>query len=467
MTEKTLFVHAGGSKTGSSALQNFFEVHASRLARYGVAYENRLNIESDYDVNSGNGMLLYEALFSAATTDDEIDSLLLSYFGQCESAICSSEYFAELGAHPWKRFLESSARVGVIPKVIFYVRNVIPFLQSGYDQVIKRHGEWRQFDEWVSEADWQHARTLRIIADVLPKEHIHVLHYDRVKTSLIRSLLNVLGVGSEFIIEPADQERTVNRSLTAKEREALFTVNRVLGAVACSGDLSNDLSTSLINANPNARGEPVSIDESTADILVDRFNAEVDWVNSTFFNGQAVVSTLPIEPVNKTKSGSSRNKSAQNYDVEKIVLDWALKKLKTIKDETAENLFYFLNNAAFSDSESHHPDVPADFSSLAYLLLNMDVLQAGSNPIRHFVKFGKAENRAYKFANTNADAAALTGFLELENKALYQRIEMLNQALQELQRRSQHFACQAFERERALYVRLERALSGDISISNA
>ncbi|MFA5924758.1 MAG: hypothetical protein WC856_26305 [Methylococcaceae bacterium] len=268
MTDKTLFIHAGGSKTGSSALQNFFEINAPRLESLGFAYEYRLNIKSEYEINSGNGLLLYQVLSSATTTDNDIDSLVLSYFGQCNNAICSSECFAEfMAAHNWKKLIESSVRLGLKLKVIFYVRNVIPFLLSSYDQAIKRHGEWRLFDEWVIEADWRHSSTLRIITDELPKENVHVLHFDQTRASLFKGVLDVLGIDPSFKVDPNEQRRLVNRSLTEEERKALIKVNKTLIKInkALGGAYSRELSDLLIYANPNVQGEPILCNKKTTE----------------------------------------------------------------------------------------------------------------------------------------------------------------------------------------------------------
>jgi hypothetical protein len=392
MTDKTLFIHAGGSKTGTSALQNFFEINATLLESFGFAYENRLHIEHEYEIGSGNGLLLYKRLSSMTITDNEIDKLVSSYFGQCNNAICTSESFAELDAHGWKKLFESSTRLGVKLKVIFYVRNVIPYLLSAYDQIIKRHGEYKLFDEWVEKAIWQHGRTLQIMASVLPKSSIQVLHFDSERTNLIKGFFNIIDADTSFEINAADQKRQVNRSLTSDEREVLITVNKALGAA-----YSKEVSELLIYADPNARGEPVSYHKTTADSLLDRYNTEVNWVNNTFFNGQAVVSVLPIKPVKETLDLKPKTEPEQKGNVEKQVLYWALEKLKTIKDETEQTIMNAVNIATQNTSEKSHPDIPADFDVLAYLLINRDVLHAGANPIQHFIDHGKREGRAYKF----------------------------------------------------------------------
>lgn len=395
MTDRTLYVHAGGSKTGSTALQNFFEINASRLESLGFAYENRVRINSAYQINSGNGKSLFTKLPST-TTGNEIDSLVLSYFGRCNNAICSSEYFAEFDTHHWKKLFESSMRLDVKLKVIFYVRNVIPYFQSVYDQNIKRHGEWRSFDEWVAGQDWQHAKALQTIAGVLPKPSIQVLHFDLTKTNLIRGFLDILGIDSLFEVNQNDQIRLVNRSLTGEERETLKAINKVLGDT-----YSKELSDLLIYANPNIQVEPVSFTKTTTDSLLALFNDKVGWVNKTFFNGQTAVSILPIEPEKGTLSQSAEITPTHNNHLEKQIFNWAIEKLKAIQDGPAQripqHILNILNNAAQNDLSGFHPELPADFDSLAYLLLNPSVLHGGYDPVQHFIHFGEREGRPYKF----------------------------------------------------------------------
>ena len=90
----TFFLHAGGSKTGSTAIQNFCESNTDRLQQYGVSYENRLGITSDYMMGSGNGFALYQAVM--ARQSDDVATLLKGHMGSTARCVCSSEYFADL-----------------------------------------------------------------------------------------------------------------------------------------------------------------------------------------------------------------------------------------------------------------------------------------------------------------------------------------------------------------------------------
>jgi hypothetical protein len=392
MIDRTLFIHAGGSKTGSSALQSFLEINVTRLESHGFAYEHRLNIKSENQITSGNGEYLYNALKVEHITDVTIDSLVLSYFGKSNNAICSSEYFQLLPAQSWRKLQESSIRLGVTLNVIFYVRNVIPFLQSSYGEAIKRFGEYRLFGQWIVESDWGHYSSLKVIADEVPFLNIQVRHFDRVRKNLIHVFLSALGIDPLCDFWQEVQIQQVNRSLTNLERDILIKVNSFLGNA-----YTNELSDLFVYASPLVRGELVSYDKKTEQLLLNRFSSEVDWINNAFFNGQAAVTVLPMGSEIKQEQNLMVNQT-QNNATEKQVLNWALEKLKTIQSETECRILDALNNAVSQNaSKNYPPEIPADFDVLAYLLLNRDVLHAGMDPMQHYINHGKTEGRKYRF----------------------------------------------------------------------
>ncbi len=403
MTNKILFVHAGGSKTGTSALQNFFEINATQLQNRGFAYQNKVNIDFDNQINSGNGKLLYQVLMDDSVLDGDIDKMLLSYFGQCDKAICSSEYFAsfKFDTCHWKKLIDSTRRLGIDLKIIFYVRNVIPFLQSAYDQGLKRHGQTKSFDEWVVKADWQHANALRKITKELPRSSIEVVHFDRVRSTLIRGFLDIVGFDVSFDVSENDQKRQVNRSLNEKERGALITLNKKFGST-----FSAELSDMLIYSRPNLKGDPVFCSKKTADFLLTRFNKQVDWINETYFGNQNVVTVLPIGVEIASLSNEPERIPLKKNSLETILFNWAIKKLKTILEgdhPLSPNLLKRLIAAGRDIPKNRYPELPEDFDPLAYLLLNTDVLYAGIDPSMHYTQHGKKEGRPYKFKDKASD----------------------------------------------------------------
>ena len=463
MIEKTFFIHAGGSKTGSSALQNFFEINYSRLESVGFAYENRLNIQSEYEINSGNGMQLFNVLSANGSNENEIDNLVLSYFGKCQNAICSSEYFAELIESHWGKLIESTQRLNVRLEVIFCIRNVIPYFLSTYDQVIKSHGGCISFDEWVKDAKWQHAESLISITKKLPVSSTNVIHYDSNRKSLIEVFLNILGVSNSFSIDPIEQNRLINRSLNQEEREVLKGLNKRFGET-----FSNELSNLIIRSNPDAQGEPAIYSKNTCDFLEISFKEQVDWINNTFFNSQKVLSILPKVLDKKSSIQKPAHKKNKITKLETLILAWSLNKLQTIRKETTTNILTALKNATANHIQNSHPKIPADFNLLAYLIFNQDILLSGADPILHYINQGCKENRRYKFEineilmqektinshSSKFENEKLIGAQYLQNEMLRNRNEMLTKALKQWQNYAKETSDKATQRERELYEQL-------------
>lgn len=395
MSEKILIIHAGGSKTGTSALQHFFKSNVSQLETLGLAYLSNISYCSDREINSGNGFLLVDFL-SSTNSDSDLDRRVLSYFGQCSIGIISSEYFSELSVHGWKRLYESTIRLGVTLKIIFYVRNVIPYMLSAYDQVIKHCVQVRvdrKFDQWaLNRVQWQHFTVLSNLKDILPKENIRVLHYESNKKDLILSFLAELDIVSSFDVNQFKLSRQVNRSLNKVERKILIFLNENY-----SREYANELSYLFITKNPTIRSDKVSYNVETKNYLVERFNNQVEWINEIFFNRQSIVSVLPVEVVNKSIKRDAKDKFREIQKVKNLTLLFLLEKLKTIKKDTEQNLLASLCNASQYDLVNYHTQLPVDFDPVTYLLINKDVLFANADPVQHYINFGQKEGRSYKF----------------------------------------------------------------------
>jgi hypothetical protein len=392
---KALYLHAGGAKTGTSALQNFLELERDQFRRFGVSYENTCGIKSLHEITSGNGALLKGMLLDAKSSDDDLTRMILSYFNGTRMAICSCEEFEELDQESWARLGQIACNLDIHLQVIFYVRDVMPYFGSGYDQAIKRHGEHRAFAHWAAQQNWNHGVALRKIAAHIPVHNIHVMHYAERTRSIFEEFLSIVGIDAAFKVEPLYRNTQVNRSLTRQEREALKLANSVLGMT-----YSRELSDLLIYSNPSAKSEPVFVSKRGCKLLLDRFRSEVNWVNETFFHGRDVVSVLPREESRglERKSFRSWNPIERNV-ADKLSYIWAINQLGVIKSDVKRLTVDQLDAAAMRYCQHTHPDLPADFDVLAYLARNQDVLMSGVDPIQHYLEYGKSEGRLYKYGS--------------------------------------------------------------------
>lgn len=391
MEKRTLWIHAGGSKTGSSALQNFFELNTEYLNTQGIAYSNSVNIQFDYEVTSGNGMLLFESFMYKSLSEEELTDVILSYFEDFfPNAVCSSEYLQHLNDEALFRLLDIGKKNKIEIKFIYYIRNVFSYFISAYDQSIKRHGEWRDITEWSQEATWDHLQAAKTFSQVIPKDNLYIYSYEHSKSQLITHFMNVIGLQltNEIMIEKINSKK-VNRSLTSRERELFRRINKEFG-----DKYSTEISDRLIYKNPDFASEQ-EWDDSLIMQLTDRYHNDIKWVNDSFFEGEAVVKVFDDTSIKNSNTLTDNYRQA----VDNEVIDWFISKVKSLEiDSFSNNISYVTSKLSAIDWENaSNPAIPEDFNPFAYLLFNSDVLQSGESPYDHFIKHGQYEERKYQW----------------------------------------------------------------------
>lgn len=158
MTQKTLFIHIGHYKTGTTALQQMMWTNRHALEAAGVDYAPQLvnrNKHSAFafsilkEANVRSLMHGYDRSESAA----ELWSGLFKYVesSSASSVLISSEEFARIGGYP-AACQALSARVSAAPqnikiKVICYLRTPQEHLRSWYNQLVKMRIKTPQFSD--------------------------------------------------------------------------------------------------------------------------------------------------------------------------------------------------------------------------------------------------------------------------------------------------------------------------------
>ncbi len=391
---KRLIVHAGGSKTGSTAIQNYCELNIKTLIESGFSYQNAEGLTHTYQFTSGNGKPLFDALQAGALTETDIDNVVCGYWGACDAAICSSEYFEVLGVEGWKKLWESTQRLNASLTVIYFVRSVVPFLLSAYDQAIKHHGEFKTLEEWSSDAGirWNHVDALRRMESESEHLDLKVLYFDHCKQTLLDSFFAAIDCP---LTPTASNRQTVNRSLTAIERQALRDMNKSLGYL-----YSAEITSFLIGSAPEVVSEPASYSQFWLEKIVEKYHNDVLWVNNRFFQCNQVVEILPasLSAAKRVPDSIQQTKS----EVSEKILQWAIEKLKKVQQETRLHIVRRLHNALENSLQVLYPGQPSDFDPLSYLVLNPDVLFEEIEPAFHYFCSGKDEGRKYKFSQTEA-----------------------------------------------------------------
>ncbi len=147
---KTLWIHAGMPKNGSSALQVFFAQNIEKLKQIDIDYLLLSDIDDakSGSISSGNGALFARSLLNEnheAYHKDQsnylYDKLLrLSTSSELKNLLISSEFFSVVPLEKIERLKKELSRLNITLKFIYYVREQKQFLMSSYMQRVKRHG---------------------------------------------------------------------------------------------------------------------------------------------------------------------------------------------------------------------------------------------------------------------------------------------------------------------------------------
>lgn len=380
--QRLLFIHAGGGKTGSSALQSALGEAASQLTEHGVIYANAPATQSRYGITSGNGVALYDLIASPRWNVEGAD-LLESYLGSQEIGICSSEFLGSMSAGNWRKLLETAAHCGIEVRVVFFVRPAGSYLAACYNQDVKRGGVYVSLEEYLPDASWHHLDALITLDAAIPSAALCVLNYDVCRFDITGAFTSAFPELAPIAkILRAGTNPTVNRSLDATEIAIVRRVNQQLGSKA-----GQSLSDHLIYAIPEKQGG-IGLDETQAEIVRIKYADGSSWINERFLGDTS-------EPLNLGSGMSATDSSSPNDEAQTLVLalDWAIGRLASQSDNGTEIIRQALLTIDWQNANL--ADIPSDFDPFAYLIFNPDVVSAKIPPFLHFHLSGKREHRTY------------------------------------------------------------------------
>ncbi len=239
---RTLYLHLGYFKTGSSFLQEMWRLNEETLRKQKITYKIPAKISGGGfgKITSGNGGLSLRGpseLGEALTDMDPESSCLLS----------SEHFFTQILESKDLSFIEEVASKHGFTKVKFLVLVRDPFglMSSLYDQALKRSGGAMTIQDFYSDPEVvvTPAKTQTVIEklDAIKGAELNVLNYSKNKKQILEASSEWLGIDGTQFERPA--VLTVNRSLSSGERELLRQLNRVKARSAT--DLANSLCESL------------------------------------------------------------------------------------------------------------------------------------------------------------------------------------------------------------------------------
>ena len=234
---KSIVVHAGLPKTGTSAVQAFLSTNVDRLARAGIFYP-RHPVDKN-SISAGNaGSLMERSGHLFVTSPRAIEATLEEFEASgCHTLLLSSEAFlpelpdiAEL-LPPETRF-------------VLYVRDPLAFLESDYNQRIKRlphihpfaaeadaYGGWLGHEHLYRALDAEAVRSRLVLRPYLPDLFVG--------GNLLTDLLDTAGIDAAELGDLSLQRVNLSYSLHALE------IKRALNALPLGPQLQERLDVHL------------------------------------------------------------------------------------------------------------------------------------------------------------------------------------------------------------------------------
>lgn len=243
---RKLFVHVGGPKTGSSAIQSWLAKNRDYLRNNGLTYQESTNDSEALEgrISSGNG---------AALARDP------SEFELHPGHLWSSEHLFHSGSLREKLSKEADNAEFLIV-VCGYFRDPVEWAVSSWMQGLKRNGSFSSLDDFISSYKFRREKSLLEWLEFSQQTNVEVrfANYSRHKNSIVMHFLTQL---LELNIQEISGvvktcQLRVNRSLTAGEIDLMIALNRETGGDRAVSKLISD---SLVEQLPFLPSNPPSI----------------------------------------------------------------------------------------------------------------------------------------------------------------------------------------------------------------
>lgn len=218
-TQKTIYLHIGKPKTGTSALQYFLLKNRNILRQNGIEYPVH-KLDPNH-ISSGNAELIAKLAKDEMPTVQAILSEIIKT--PCPSILLSSEFFY-LCDH-----LENIKQLfnGFNVQIIIYWRRQDRQVMSLYNQHVKRRLVTCHIDDWVKNKPEKRFSNEQLLkwTEVFGKENIHLRVYEQqqfVGKTIFSDFLNVLNLSVTDDYEFSQKKINPSYRIDALESQRLF-----------------------------------------------------------------------------------------------------------------------------------------------------------------------------------------------------------------------------------------------------
>jgi hypothetical protein len=267
-----VFLHIGHPKTGSSAFQASLAKSHELLATRGILYpyHRSFKLASQNHISSGNLSIGAEDQNWLTTEIEPVLNANTSY----HTFIFSNENLI----HRLSDFTSciDQLRDSWDFHILLVVRNPIEQLGSVYQQLVKRHGYSKGYEDFLLDYEYQCNATHKSAAALEQLEAHNITYslfnYSILKDEVIEALAAAIGIDRG--ITDCSSKAPVNRSLSTTELQLLLFVNAIYGR-----DVGRQLADSLVNQLPEVEAVSLAMKTDSWHKVVRANQASLDKIN--------------------------------------------------------------------------------------------------------------------------------------------------------------------------------------------
>jgi hypothetical protein len=263
---RTLYLHVGQDKTGSSYIQSSLANSVEYLKSQNIFYPVNDNIlqAKNGKISSGNMGLLSTVKLGAYRHILPNNSILISG-EQLFRKLPEIDYSLEFSA-----FLEKFSITEV--KLLLFIREPVEHVASAYQQAIKRGGYSGPIEEFT--AKYLHTKKVFEFIKFCESNEdykLEIRNYSQRKSTILEVLENWLEIPVASLARP--KQLVVNRSMTRSELEFQRVINIYLGKKA------SFISDALCEKIPNIGADKVNIPLESQKLLINKLKIYCDYIN--------------------------------------------------------------------------------------------------------------------------------------------------------------------------------------------
>ena len=278
---KTLYIHIGTPKTGTTSIQNFCGLNREKLKEQGVLYPI-MNYHYERKSVNRNGYFLHGVIKENGTRNKEKEKQVfdseLQYIVDCfkenDTILLSDEsiWWATSTRRKglWKDLKKHSEQHNYQIKVIVYLRRQDQFMMSRYNQRLKTDfvASTQNFDEYFADMNGRFKCVMdyrdRIdnIAKSISKENVIVKRFDRnyfYNGDLNQDFLNILGVKVDDSFQQLKE--TANTGISVQSGEIKRVLNRLKPITMAENNKLLEILNECENVLPESNTSLMSTDE--------------------------------------------------------------------------------------------------------------------------------------------------------------------------------------------------------------